>query len=67
MRRGVLSMKRLWQAGFGDDMDKLDYQYNVTFSPPGKHDSLIADTYIPAPNPEPEQEYWCILDDLPTW
>ena len=65
--RGITSMKRLWKAGFGSAINSLDYQYDYIFSFSGKEDFLIANAEIPAPAPEPDQVYWCILEELPTF
>lgn len=65
--KGISCMKRLWQKGFGSDINNLDYQYDAVFKNIDHDQWLISSTSIPAPTPEPDQVYWCILEELPSF
>jgi len=65
--RGISCMKKLWQSGFGDNVNNLDYQYDYVFNSSGKDKFLIAEAEIPLPSPVPDQVYWCILEELPAF
>ncbi len=67
VREGITCMRKLWQSGFGSNIESLTYQYKDIFNPQLIEDHLIAETVIPEPTPEPDQHYWCILEELPTF
>lgn len=67
VNRGIRCAKRLWLNGFGSDANRLDYQYEPVFQEDDNKDFFIADARIPAPTPEADQVYWCILEELPTF
>ncbi|HSQ79082.1 MAG TPA: RyR domain-containing protein [Candidatus Bathyarchaeia archaeon] len=64
--KGLAAARRLWQAGFGGDIDKLAYPGPDLFRPLAPADGTIAEVPIPAPTAaEPaDPGYWCILDTL---
>lgn len=65
VRQGLMSARRLWQHGFGRDLEKLDYPGSTIFKPGEESEPPIADIIVPNPTAtEPaDPEFWCILDD----
>lgn len=65
-RSGLLSCRKLWQMGFGQNPSQLDYPVSEIFKRSPEEKKSIADVVIPNPTvTEPaDPEYWCILDDL---
>jgi hypothetical protein len=66
VRNGILSMKRLWQTGFGDNIEQLGYQYKKIFKAPEDKNLIIAEAEVPLPSIDPEHKQWTILEQLPT-
>ena len=66
VKEGLLSSRKLWQLGFGQNPDSLDYPLTEIFKITPREEKTIADIRIPNPSaPEPaDPDYWCILDDL---
>lgn len=62
VRKAVCSMKNLWKHGFGTDVNKLDYQYENIFN--HSEETGVSAWTVPVPKPDPEQDYWCIINDL---
>lgn len=64
--QGLLSSRKLWQLGFGQDPVQLDYPVSEIFKMSAEDKKSIADVVIPNPTvTEPaDPDYWCILDDL---
>jgi len=65
VRQGLISARRLWQFGFGQDLAKLNYPGSDIFEPWKGSEPPIADIIVPNPiATEPaDPEFWCILDD----
>ncbi|MBM3245115.1 MAG: Ryanodine receptor Ryr, partial [Candidatus Omnitrophica bacterium] len=66
VRNGILSMKRLWQTGFGDNIEQLGYQYKKIFKAPEDKNLITAEAEVPLPSNDPAQKQWTILEQLPT-
>jgi hypothetical protein len=66
VRKGLVASRRLWQAGFGGDIERLEYPGKEIFRPLEPQDGPIAEVPIPAPAAaEPSDPgFWCILDTL---
>lgn len=66
VRQSLVSARRLWQHGFGKDLEKLDYPGAEIFEKREKDSILIKDIIIPNPTDTKlaDTKYWCILDDL---
>jgi hypothetical protein len=64
--QGLLGSRRLWQAGFGGDVSRLEYPGNELFRSLEPQESPLAEVSIPAPTAtEPaDPDFWCILDTL---
>jgi hypothetical protein len=65
-RQGLLSSRKLWQLGFGQNYLQLKYPVPEIFKYSSEDKKSIADVIIPNPTvTEPsDPDYWCILDDL---
>jgi hypothetical protein len=50
VKNGILSMKRLWQTGFGDNVEQLGYQYSKIFKAPVDENSITAEAEDPIPS-----------------
>jgi hypothetical protein len=50
VRNGILSMKRLWQSGFGDNIEQLGYQYKKIFKAPEDKNLITAEAEDPLPS-----------------
>lgn len=66
VRQGLLSARKLWQLGFGQDPKRLDYPLPEIFKSSPQEYKTVAEVRIPNPTaPEPaDPDFWCILDDL---
>ncbi len=66
VRKGLAASRRLWQAGFGSDIERLDYPGKEIFRPLEPQDGTIAEVPIPSPAAaEPaDPGFWRILDTL---
>jgi len=66
VREGLLSARRLWQHGFGKDLEKLDYAGVEIFETVEKDKEAITDVMVPNPTDieSADPKYWCILNDL---
>ncbi|MBP1767364.1 MAG: hypothetical protein H6P98_1479 [Candidatus Aminicenantes bacterium] len=64
--QGLVSARRLWQAGFGADARSLHYPGPEIFRPLDPKERPLAAIAIPGPTAtEPaDPAFWCILDDL---
>jgi hypothetical protein len=65
IRQGIISARRLWEYGFGRDLENIDYPVTQIFKPVPRDQSSIAEVIIPNPTAaEPaDPDYWCILND----
>jgi hypothetical protein len=64
--KGLAAARRLWQGGFGADIERLAYPGKEIFRPIEPQDGIVAEVLIPAPTAvEPaDPDHWCILDTL---
>ena len=64
--QGLIAARRLWQLGFGADVEALRYPGPEVFRPLEPKESPLAAISVPGPTAtEPaDPDYWCILDDL---
>ena len=65
VRKGLLSARRLFQQGFGSNMNQPDFPSSEFFKQE-KEANNIADIIIPSPTvPEPaDPNFWCILKEI---
>jgi hypothetical protein len=64
--KGMAAARRLWQGGFGGDIERLAYPGQEIFRPLEPQDGTIAEVPVPPPTAaEPaDPGFWCILDTL---
>ncbi len=64
--KGLAAGRRLWQGGFGSDIDRLAYPGPELFRPLEPREGIVAEVRVPAPTAaEPaDPDYWCILETL---
>ena len=60
--KGFCAMRRLWQLGMGEDVDRLDYPHRDIFIQPEECDFKFASVRIP--DPSEGTKFWSILEDV---
>jgi len=65
IHQGITSARRLWENGFGRDLENIDYPMAQIFKPVRQDQSSLAEITIPNPTASepPDPDYWCILND----
>ena len=64
VRKGFCAMRRMWQLGLGEDIDRLDYPDKDIFVVPEECDFKVASVRIPDPSEQTVSSFWCILEDV---
>ena len=66
VRQGLLTSRRLWQRGFGQNLAKLDYPGPEIFAATEEERAAISEVMVPNPTEieSADRDYWCILNDL---
>jgi hypothetical protein len=65
VRKGLVSSRKLWKLGFGEDPNNLEYPYSEVFDIKGEEKSIMdVDIPISFNVDSADPGYWCILDDI---